>query len=113
MKINYVSKNTQPQLTLNDIEVGELFRPTDTSMVFMRLDKDADSTLLTEYHSTLWEETFNGYIGEDFNDKDEFEYNHDYYELILCANMTDGSVGLIYKGIEVEKLNAEIQIYDN
>ena len=113
MKLNYVSKNNQPLLTLDDIEVGELFRPTNTSMVLMRLDKNADSMLLTEYHSTLWEETFNGYIGEDFDDKDEFEDNHDYDELILCADMTDGSVGLIYKGIEVEKLNAEIQIVED
>ena len=113
MKINYVSKIEQPKLTLNDIEVGELFRPIDSRMVFMRLDRDADSMLLTEYHSTLWEETFNGYIGEDFDDKDEFEDNHDYGELILCADMTDGSVGLIYKDREVEKLNAEIRIVED
>ena len=112
MKINYVSKIEQPQLTLDDIKVGELFRPTDTSMVLMRLDKNGDSMVLTEYHSSLWEETFLNYIGEDFDDKDEFEDNHNYDELILCADMTDGSVGLMYRGIEVEKLNAEIQIYD-
>lgn len=113
MKINYVSKIEQSKLTLNDIEVGELFRPIDSRMVFMRLDIDGNDDLLTTHCSILWESMLNGYIGEDFDDKDEFEDNHSYDDLILCAEMDDGSVGLIYKGIEVEKLNAEIQIVED
>ena len=113
MKIKYVSKIEQPKLTLNDIEVGELFRPVDSRMVFMRLDRDGNDELLTNQCSVLWESMFNGYIGEDFDDRDEFEDNHSYDDLILCAEMDDGSVCLIYKDIEVEKLNAEIQIVEN
>lgn len=113
MKVNYVSKIEQSKLTLNDIEVGELFRPIDSRMVFMRLDRDGNDDLLTTHCSILWESMSIGYMGEDFDDRDEFEDNHSYDDLILCADMTDGSVGLIYKGIEVEKLNAEIQIVED
>lgn len=113
MKINYVSKIEQPKFTLNDIKVGELFRPVDSRMVFMRLDRDGNDDFLTNQCSVLWESMFNGYIGEDFDDRDEFEDNHSYDDLILCVDMDDGSVCLIYKGIEVEKLNAEIQIVED
>ena len=113
MKINYVSKIEQSKLTLNDIKVGELFRPIDSRMVFMRLDRNGEDNLLTTHCSFLWESMFNGYIGEDFDDRDEFEDNHSYDDLILCAEMDDGSVCLMYQGIEVEKLNAEIRIVED
>ena len=113
MKINYVSKIEQPKLTLNDIKVGELFRPTNSRMVLMRLDRNGEDDLLTTHCSVLWETTLNSYVGEDFDDIVDFEDKHNYEDLILCADMDDGSVCLIYKGIEVEKLNAEIRIVED
>ena len=113
MKINYVSKIKQPKLTLNDIKVGELFRPINSRMVLMRLDRYGEDDLLTTHCSVLWETMLNGYVGEDFDDRDEFEDKHEYEDLILCADMGDGSIYLMYQGIEVEKLNAEIRIVED
>lgn len=113
MKINYVSKPDKPRLILNDINAGELFRPIDSRMVLMCLDRYGEDDLLTTHCSVLWETMLNGYVGEDFDDRDEFEDKHNYEDLILCAGMGDGSVYLIYKGIEVEKLNAEIRIVED
>lgn len=109
MKINYVEK-TQKKITLADIKVGELFRPTNSRDVYLRTDLWGDDEILTNNCNTLWQSFACGYDNEPFENKDEFEERYDYEDLIVCVDMTNGEVYLLYKDITVERLKSEITI---
>lgn len=94
---------------LAEISSGQVFRPINSLSTFMRCDLNADSPFLSERVSNIWEHTT--FVGsEPFDDKDEFDENCDYDELIVCVNLTTGGVTLLYDGIEVERLDCELVV---
>ena len=109
MKINYVEKVNE-EIKLKDIKIGELFRPINSRDVYMRTTIWGDNDLLTNSCNTLWNNIANGYEGEPFEDRDDFEDKCEYEDLIACVDMESGEIWLLYQDIYVEKLKSELTI---
>lgn len=109
MKVNYIDKNNTTTLKL--IEVGALFRPINSIDLYIKLDTVADSRLFKSSNSTvIWDNVAVGYDGENFNGKEEFELEHEYSELILCADVITGEIYFLYENIKVESLKCELLV---
>lgn len=111
MKVNYIEKHNTTTLKL--IEVGSVFRPINSRDLFIKLDRNAESRLFTDSCTTLWQNFIGGYIGENFANQDEFDPNHEYAELILCANVITGEIHFMYEDIKVELPKCELLVEEN
>lgn len=109
MKINYVAKVNE-QIKLKDIKTGELFRPTDSRDVYIRTSVRGDDNLLTNSFNSLWNSTANGYEGDPFDSKDDFEDKCNYEDLIVCVDIESGDIWLLHQDVCVEKLKSELTI---
>lgn len=109
MKIEYINTLTPKNPTLAELKPGEVFRPTNSRIVYMCCDLSGESCLLSERGSDIWEYT--ALVGiEPFDEKETFAENHDYDELIVCVNLTSGGVVLLYQDIEVERVNCKLLV---
>lgn len=109
MKIEYIDKPTLKNPTLAELKSGEVFRPTNSRIVYMCCDLCGESRLLSERGSDIWEHT--ALVGDEpFEEKETFAENHDYDELIVCVSLTTGSVVLLYQDIEVERVNCKLLV---
>lgn len=106
MKVNYIENHNTTTLQL--IEVGSVFRPANSQELFIKLDRNAESEIFNNRCSVLWQNFIGGYIGEDFTNKDEFDMNHDYTQLILCADIVTGKIYFMYEDIRVEVVKCEL-----
>lgn len=106
MKVNYVENHNTT--TLQFVEVGSVFRPTNSKELFIKLDRNAESEIFADKCNRLWQNFIGGYIGEDFTNKDEFDMNHDYAQLILCADIVTGKIHFMYEDIRVEVVKCEL-----
>lgn len=109
MRIIYV-KDPEQKILLKDIAIGTIFRPVNTDDIYMKLDHNGGSDFLTNNCSYLWSAMNGDYEGEDFETRSEFEENHDYEDTILCVDMKNGNISLLYKYIEIDILNCELVV---
>ena len=109
MKVKYENK-TKKAVLLKAIPIGAVFCPIDAHSIYMKLDHDGDSELLTNNCQYLWSATHVGYEGENFESRSDFEEEHDYEEFSLCADVESGEMALLYENIEVELLECELVI---
>ena len=107
MKVSYINKSNETILEL--IEVGGVFRFPNSLRIFMKLDLNGDSKYLNDSCATLWDMTTLS-AENPFNERSEFEKNHEYAELTLCVELVSGEVFLAYEGSKVEKLNCELLV---
>lgn len=109
MKITYQEKPISRIPKLKDLDTGEVFRFPNSLRIFMRCDLCGESQLLSEKPSSIW-----GYVtktaNDPFEDKEHFDENFDYDQLIVCVELVSGNVTLFYEGIEVEPLDCELLI---
>jgi hypothetical protein len=98
MKVNYV--NTVNTTTLNNVEVGGLFRPINSLELFIKTVEDASGDLFNECESRLM---------DYFENPQSDDWEH-YYELMLCVNVTNGEVVLFHRDLEVVELKASIEV---
>lgn len=109
MKITYIDKPIPKTPILADLKSGSVFRPTNSLHIFIRCDLCGESRLISECGSDIW--GYTTLVGsEPFEDRETFAENHDYDELIVCANLTTGGVTLFHEGIEVERLDCELMV---
>lgn len=112
MKIEYTNKQPIKNPTLADLKTGEAFRPINSRNIFMRCDLCGESRLLSENGSDIW--GYTTFVGSElFDGREEFTENHDYDELIVCANLTTGGVTLFYEGIVVERVNCKLLVEED
>lgn len=107
MKVSYV-ENCNPITTLEFVEVGSVFRPINSQNLFIKLDRNADNEIFTNEYNKLWANFTGGYAGEDFYDQDEFETDHYYNQLTLCADIVTGEIHFMYEGIKVRVMKCEL-----
>lgn len=108
MKVNYIENHNTTTLQL--VEVGSVFRPTNSQELFIKLDRNAESEIFSDRYDVLWQNFIGGYIDEDFVNQDEFDMNHDYTELILCANIVTGKIYFMYENIRVDLIKCELLV---
>ena len=109
MKIEYIDKQPTKTPTLADLKSGEVFRPKDSHLILMCCDISGESRLLSDCGSDIW--GYATFVGsESFENKDDFAENHDYDELIVCANLVTGGVTLFHESIEVERLDCKLVV---
>lgn len=112
MKITYQEKPIPQNPKLKDLNTGDVFRVTGSLRIFMRCDLCGESRLLAEKSSSIW-----GYVtktaNDPFEDKEHFDENFDYDQLIVCVELVSGNVTLFYEGIEVELLDCELLVNGN
>lgn len=112
MQIEYANKQPTKTPTLTDLKSGDVFRPTNSRHIFMRCDLCGESRLLSDCGSDIW--GYATFVGsEPFENKDDFAENHDYDELIVCANLVTGGVTLLHESIEVEKVECKLLVEEN
>ena len=98
MKVNYV--NTVNTTTLNNVEVGGLFRPINSLELFIKTVEDASGDLFNECESCLM---------DYFENLQSDDWEH-HYELMLCVSVTNGEVVLFHRDLEVVELKASIEV---
>ena len=107
MKITHIEKSKQPTPKLKDLKAGAVFRPTNTSTLYIVCDMNAEHPLLADSCADLWNEFFD--VQDNFTyDIDKFEDEHGYKELYVCIQLTTGGVVLLWEGIEVEEQDCEL-----
>lgn len=106
MKVNYIENHNTTTLQL--VEVGSVFRPINSQDLFIKLDRNAESEIFSGRFKVLWQNFIGGYIGEEFTDKEEFDMNHDYTQLILCADIVTGEIHFMYENIKVKVIKCEL-----
>ena len=98
MQVNYVS--TVNTTALNNVEVGGLFRPTNSLELFIKTVEDASGDLFNECESRLM---------DYFENPQNNDLEH-CYDLMLCVNVTNGEVVLFHRDLEVVELKASIEV---
>lgn len=91
-------------LCLDELSNGEVFRPSNSALYYIKTDIDGSHGILTESQVLLED----SYVNLQNLDWDKYE------ELILCVNLTDGEAVLFHKDITVVRpTNATLEIEEN
>ena len=98
MQVNYV--NTVNTTTLNNVEVGGLFRPINSLELFIKTVEDASGDLFNECESRLM---------DYFENPQNNDWEH-CYDLMLCVSVTNGEVVLFHRDLRVVKLNYVMEV---
>lgn len=112
MQIEYTNKQPTKDPILFDLKSGDVFRPTGLHNIFMCCDLCGESRLLSELGTEIW-----GYVtltgSEPFENKEEFDENYDYEQLVVCVSLITGGVTLLYDGIKVEKIECKLLVEED
>ena len=91
-------------LCLDELSNGEVFRPSNSALYYIKTELDASHETLTDCENLLED----SYANLQNHCWDKYE------ELILCVNLTDGEVVLFHRNITVVKpTNATLEIEEN
>ena len=88
---------------LAEINYGQVFRPTNSQVVYMRLPYTAGAEIFTSYDPTLNEYIEPIQVQDDLDDKEADEF-------ISCVNLRDGLVVFLHRDTKVESLKCELVI---
>lgn len=107
MKINY--QNKSKNLTLAELDNGDVFTLPNSECTYMRCDMDAGENFITSSFGAIWDVVeLTG--TEPFAGSSDFEDHYDCEELIVCVSLASGRIVLLYQGIEVKPLNCELVV---
>ena len=96
--------NEKKSLCLEELPSGEVFRPSNSALYYIKTDIDGSQNILSDDDNKLED----SYVNLQNLDWDKYE------ELILCVNLTDGEVVLFHKDIIVVRpTNATLEIEEN
>lgn len=102
MKIVY--ENILPIIPrLAEINYGQVFRPTNSRAVYMRLPYTADEAVFTSYEATLNDYIQPIQVDGSLDDKEGDEF-------IACVRLDSGVLAFLHKNTKVERLNCELVI---
>lgn len=88
---------------LAEINYGQVFRPTNSRAVFMRLPYTAGAEIFTSYDPTLNDYIEPIQVGGSLDDKEADEF-------IACIDLSDGSLVFLHKDTKVERLDCELVV---
>lgn len=88
-------------LCLADLSSGDVFRPSNSALHYIKTELDGSDSLLSERDFDLEE----GYVNLQ-------NHNWEHYEdIILCVNLNDGEVVFFHKDITViQPISATLEI---
>lgn len=96
--------NEKKTLCLDELPSGEVFRPSNSALYYVKTDLDASHETLSDCELDLEK----SYVNLQNHCWDKYE------ELILCVNLTDGEVVLFHRDITVVRpTNATLEIEEN
>jgi hypothetical protein len=88
---------------LAEVNYGQVFRPTNSRTVFMRLPYTTGAEIFTSYEPTLNDYIEPIQVGGSLDDKEADEF-------VACIDLCDGSLAFLHKDTKVELLTCELVI---
>jgi hypothetical protein len=88
---------------LAEVNYGQVFRPTNSRAVYMRLPYTAESAVFTAYEATVNDYVEPIQIDGSLDDKEGDEF-------IACIRLDNGTLAFLHKDTKVERLDCELMI---
>ena len=101
MKVNY--RNTIESTTFDKINCGELFRPTNSQRVFMKIWNHLVDDCWNECESRLY---------DYYENPQDHDFNDIRNEARACVDMTTGEIVLFHRDLQVIQLSYVLEVED-